>query len=141
MSASCRLLTNAKGAQGGERGEEVVLRRRDVLQEAVFELSSAKTHLLILGRTNSVPSVGIDPPTPVPSPNSARQSSGNVGANALRIPKTLVSSSVKLNAGVRPCASESAIKRGSAEVGLSSRRDEQLPQPQAPTCIAGLARG
>lgn len=56
-------------------------------------------------KTYRVPSVGIDPPTPVPRKKSARQRVGKLGANADAIPKTAVNNRVKLNAGNLPLAS------------------------------------
>lgn len=58
-----------------------------------------------------MPSVGIEPPTPVPSKKSARHSIPNEGAKAAATLKTAVTQSVKLKAGTRPFASESAAMK------------------------------
>jgi hypothetical protein len=56
--------------------------------------------------THRVPSVGIDPPTPTPSPNSDAQSSEKLGATAAQSPKTEVSNRVNLKGFFRPFESE-----------------------------------
>lgn len=57
--------------------------------------------------THSVPSVGMEPPTPVPSPKRATHSHPNEGAKEERSPNIEVMRSVRLKAAVRPLASES----------------------------------
>lgn len=56
-------------------------------------------------RAYRVPSVGIEPPTPVPRKKRARQRVQKFGAKADAIPNTAVNSNVKLNAGNLPLAS------------------------------------
>lgn len=59
-----------------------------------------------------MPSVGIDPPTPKPRPNMARQSQPKVGAHPASKPKKEVRRRVPLKAAVRPKLSESARRQG-----------------------------
>lgn len=73
-----------------------------VLEEPAKGLFSEVHTRYVLSSTYSVPSVGIDPPTPVPSKKSAAQSHEKDGANADRSPNTDVRSNVRLKAGVRP---------------------------------------
>lgn len=58
-----------------------------------------------------MPSVGMLPPTPVPSKNRHRQREGKLGENAESIPKIEVMSSVTLKAFLRPNVSESKERK------------------------------
>jgi hypothetical protein len=64
--------------------------------------------------TYKVPSVGIEPPIPVPTQKSAQQSQPNEGAKAAAPAKTAVMARVRLKAGTRPFASETAFDAASA---------------------------
>ena len=52
--------------------------------------------------THKVPSVGIEPPTPVPRQKRAKQSHPKVGAKADAVPKTALKQNVRWKAGTRP---------------------------------------
>jgi hypothetical protein len=92
-------------------------------------------------QTHSVPSVGIDPPTPVPNPNRARHSQPNEGAKAESNPNIEVMRRVKLKAAVRPLASESVTNVVSHRSSHDSQIGVQLPHPAAPTCKTASAKG
>jgi hypothetical protein len=79
----------------------------EVFQKTVGRFLSVSLKGAKLRETHSVPSVGIDPPTPVPSKKSAKHNHPNDGAKAEAIPKMAVRKRVRLKAGRRPCASES----------------------------------
>ena len=79
--------------------------------------------------------MGIEPPIPVPTQKSAQQSQPKEGAKAAAAAKTAVMARVRLKAGTRPFASETADKhRVSTSIFHSELGDVQLPQPQAPIC-------
>lgn len=74
----------------------------NIFQEADVSGISTFCQVGTIETTHSVPSVGMLPPTPVPSPNSAIQSQAKLGAKADARPKIEVRSNVRLKAVVRP---------------------------------------
>ena len=84
--------------------QQIVMLFRQVLEEA---RKASDTVYAETVSAHIVPSVGIEPPTPRPSPKKQAHSRKNDGAKQAQIPKTLVRSSVPLKGVMRPNESES----------------------------------
>lgn len=111
------------------------------LPAAKKTLSAVRRYCLRLGKfsRNSVPSVGMLPPTPVPRQKSRKQRAGKEVAKADSQPKMAVTSRVPLNASLRPYESESEQGRGHDQRSIPPGRalfdDSQEPHAIAPTIM------